>query len=339
MEAVLNSMPVYAEDKENPLLAQAVISKEGQSGWESERARGRSVSDRRLSVSDVEEEEEEKVNNEAPVDLLSLGDDVDSSNVEGLSEEIIPHMKKWFNTCVIATAGAQTVLFDNDLMKVVVSSQYRAHQSRMTLVFNSISQEITDFSATVSDMDYARVQRKEPSTRIPLADSTKLDLMFECMKPFSVVPDLTISFTAGHNRYSYPMKLPLTAAAFFEPVTLDKSNYMSRWKSLDGADQEQQEVFTSNIPISANYVNAVRTKCIPGLKMGLATGLDNEFTVTACCSFRTGTPAPDGSGNVSVGALMRLEGDAAGNRFRITVRAKHHEIATAIKNILKSQLS
>ena len=344
MEAVLNSMPVYAEDKENPLLAKAVITKEEQAGWESERARGKSVSDRRLSVSDgdeeEDEEEEEKVSTEAPVDLLSLGDvDVDTSNVEGLTEDIIPHMKKWFNSCVIAAPGTPTVLFENDLMKIVASSQYRAHQCRMTLMFNSISSDITQFSASVSEMEYARVQKQEPAARIPLADQTKLDLMFECLRPFSVVPDLTVSFSVGQTRYSYPMKLPLTAAAFFEPVALDKANYMTRWKSLDSPDQEQQEVFLSGIPISPNYVNAVRTKCIPGLKMGVANGLDTDFTVTACCSFRTGTAAPDGSGNISIGALMRLEGDASSNRFRITVRAKHHEVAVAIKNIVKSQLS
>ena len=224
-------------------------------------------------------------------------------------------------------------------MKIVVTSQYRAHQTRMTLMFNSISDEITNFSATLSEMDYARVQRQEPASRISLADQTKLDLFFDCLRPFSSVPDLTVSFSVGQRQYSYSMKLPLTASAFFEPVTLDKPDYMTRWKALEGGEQEQQEVFLAGIPISPNYVNAVRTKCIPGLKLGLATGLDTDLTVTACCSFRTGTAAPDGSGNISIGALMRIEGDSASNRFRITVRAKHPEIAKAIKNIVKSQLS
>lgn len=340
MESVLNTMPVYAEDKENPLLAKAVISKEDQTGWQSEKTRGRSNTEKN-DDSEEEEDEEETAKNDAPVDLLSLGEEEESfsNNAEGLSPEIIPHMKKWFNSCVIAASGAPTVLFENNLMKIVVSSQYRAHQTRMTLMFNSISDEITNFSATLSDMEYARVQRQEPSSRISMADQTKLDLFFDCLRPFSSVPDLTVSFSIGQRRYSYPMKLPLTASAFFEPVTLDKGDYMSRWKALEGGEQEQQEVFSSSIPITPNYVNAVRSKCIPGLKLGLATGLDTDFTATACCSFRTGTAAPDGSGNISIGALMRIEGDAASNRFRITVRAKHPEIAKAIKNIVKSQLS
>lgn len=340
MESVLNTMPVYAEDKENPLLAKAVISKEEQSGWQSEKTRGRSNTDRN-DDDDEEEEEEEEVaaNNDAPVDLLSLGEDENISDAEGLSPEILPHMKKWFNSCVIAASGAPSVLFENNILKIVVTSQYRAHQTRMTVAFNSQSDEISNFSATVSEMEYARVQKQEPSARIAMADQTKLDLFFDCLRPFSEVPDLTVSFSVGQKRYSYPMKLPLTASAFFEPVILDKGNYMSRWKALEGGEQEQQEVFVSAIPISPNYVNAVRSKCIPGLKFGIATGLDNDLTVTACCSFRTGTPAPDGSGNISVGALMRIEGDAASNRFRITIRAKHPKIAVAIKNIVKSQLS
>jgi hypothetical protein len=248
-------------------------------------------------------------------------------------------MKKWFNASVIAASGAPTVLFENSVLKVVVISQYRAHQTRMTLAFNSQADDISNFSAIVSDMEYARMQKQEPSSRISMADQTKLDLFFDCIRPFSEVPDLTVSFSVGQKRYSYPMKLPLTASAFFEPVVLDKANYMTRWKALEGGDQEQQEVFLSNVPISPNFVNAVRTKCIPGLKMGIATGLDNDLTVTACCSFKTGTAAPDGSGNISIGALMRIEGDAGSNRFRVTIRAKHPQIAVAIKNIVKSQLS
>jgi AP-2 complex subunit alpha len=338
MESVLNTMPVYAEDKENPLLAKAVITKEDQTGWQSEKTRGRSNTRNDDDDEEEEEEEEDAAEIDAPVDLLSLGEEEEES-AEGLLPEIIPHMKKWFNSCVIAASGAPTVLFENNLMKIVVSSQYRAHQTRMTLMFNSISEDITNFSATVSNVDYARVQKQDPSSRISMADQTKLDLFFECMRPFSEVPDLTVSFSVGQRRYSYPMKLPLTASAFFEPVTLDKANYMTRWKALEGGEQEQQEVFLSNIPITPNFVNAVRSKCIPGLKLGVATGLDTELTVTACCSFRTGTAAPDGSGNISIGALMRIEGDAASNRFRITVRAKHPQIAIAIKNIVKSQLS
>ena len=177
-----------------------------------------------------------------------------------------------------------------------------------------------------------------------MADSTKLTLLVECLKPFADAPELKLSFTEVTNsgsrkQYEYPLRLPITAAAFCEPVTLDKASYMPRWKALEGEDREVQEVFSSAKPVTPQLVQQIRQMVVPGLHLGLATGLDTELTVTACASFRTGTPSPDGAGNIAVGAMMRLEGDAAGNRFRITVRAKHPLISLAIKNVLKAELS
>jgi hypothetical protein len=66
--------------------------------------------------------------------------------------------------------------------------------------------------------------------------------------------------------------------------------------------------------------------------------LDSDTTFTACASFRTGTPAPDGNGLLSVGCMLRLEADPAQSRVRITARAKHGKVAVAVKNVLKAQL-
>ena len=184
---------------------------------------------------------------------------------------------------------------------------------------------------------------QEPSSRISLADSTKLTLLVECLKPFDSAPEMLVSFTevSGPSRkhYSYTLRLPITAAAFCDPVVLDSAGYMPRWKALEGEDREVQEVFSSVRPVTPDLINHIRTVVVPGLKLGLANGLDSALTVTACASFRTGTPSPDGGGNVAVGVMLRLEGDAAGNRFRITVRAKHPLISKALKNVLKAELS
>jgi AP-2 complex subunit alpha len=168
-------------------------------------------------------------------------------------------------------------------------------------------------------------------------------LALESVKPFSEAPEMTVSFTevtrGVRTRYAYPLRLPITATCFFEPVVLEKGDFMQRWKALEGEDKEVQEVFVSAQPLNAQLVQTIRTLFMPALHMGLGVGLDTEMTVTACASFRTGTPNPEGGGNISVGTMMRLEGDAAGGRFRITVRSKHKAISLALKNVLKAQLS
>ncbi|KAJ1397739.1 hypothetical protein B484DRAFT_458636 [Ochromonadaceae sp. CCMP2298] len=70
----------------------------------------------------------------------------------------------------------------------------------------------------------------------------------------------------------------------------------------------------------------VRISLVAALKIGLAEGLDNEKTVTGSASFLTGTMGADGKA-VSVGVMMRLEGDPGQNKFRVTARAKHPAVA------------
>ncbi len=83
----------------------------------------------------------------------------------------------------------------------------------------------------------------------------------------------------------------------------------------------------------------IRDACANALHLAPAQGLDTELTFTACATFRTGTQAPDGSGLLSVGGMMRLEADASQGRMRITARANHGKVALAIKNVLKAQLA
>jgi AP-2 complex subunit alpha len=170
-----------------------------------------------------------------------------------------------------------------------------------------------------------------------------MTLAIECLKPFSDAPEMTVSFTevsrGVRTRYLYPLRLPITATCFFEPIVLDKNDFMQRWKALEGEDKEVQEVFTSGQPITPQLIQSIRSVHAPALHLGLGVGLDTDTTVTACASFRTGTPNPEGGGNLSIGAMMRLEGDAAGGRFRITVRTKHKQISLALKNVIKAQLS
>lgn len=98
-----------------------------------------------------------------------------------------------------------------------------------------------------------------------------------------------------------------------------------------------QEVFQSNKQITPQLMASIRNTLAPALKLGHATGLDSDTTFTACATFRTGTTAPDGSGLISVGGMMRVEADPAQGRMRITARAKHGKVALAMKNAIKSQ--
>ena len=113
--------------------------------------------------------------------------------------------------------------------------------------------------------------------------------------------------------------------------------YLTRWKAIVGEGLESQEIFSSSEQITPQYLGFLRTQVFPGLRIGLATGIDSETSVTGSASFRTGTAGPDGN-LVAVGVLIRLEADVNQNRFRVTIRGKHPQIVQALKAVIKSVL-
>eukprot|EP00604_Paraphysomonas_vestita_P001033 CAMPEP_0174821540 /NCGR_PEP_ID=MMETSP1107-20130205/9052_1 /TAXON_ID=36770 /ORGANISM="Paraphysomonas vestita, Strain GFlagA" /LENGTH=853 /DNA_ID=CAMNT_0016038711 /DNA_START=353 /DNA_END=2914 /DNA_ORIENTATION=- len=352
MENVLNSMPMYPENRDNVLLQRLNKGSEhattDKSAWETEKPDRPERPQEHTPTASAGASIVKQV--AAEVDLLSLDDDTPVSNntnsgvVQGLSEDILPSLRKWFNSALISPPGKVSTLFENSVIQITTQSEYRAHQGRVLVLFHNKTDEIQDLNVSISSsIDYLRFQKNDPAPRISLADQTKMALAVESVKPFSEAPEMIVSFTEVtrgiKTRYSYPLRLPITATSFFEPIVLEKNDFMQRWKALEGEDKEVQEVFTSSQPISSQLIQSVRANLAPALHLGLGVGLDTDFTVTACASFRTGTPNPEGGGNISVGTMMRLEGDAAGGRFRITVRSKHKAISLALKNVVKSQLS
>jgi AP-2 complex subunit alpha len=168
MENVLNTMPVYPENRDNILLAR--LNKGGEhatadkSAWESEKPEHRR---------EEEEEEPPRAYASAPsvqkvaveVDLLSLDDDTpvsasDSGAVRGLSEDILPSLRKWFNSALISPPGKAAVLFENSVIQITTQGEYRAHQGRMLVLFHNKTDEIQDLSVSISSsVDYVRIQK------------------------------------------------------------------------------------------------------------------------------------------------------------------------------------
>ncbi len=224
------------------------------------------------------------------------------------------------------------------------------------MVNNLSNEDLSDVRFNIPEVDYLRIAvTQDIGSKINFGEQSRYLLAVECLKPFSDAPEILLYFRTRQGAFAYPLRLPITAACFFEPVVLDKPNYMTRWKALEGErlllfsflffifeflgeDREVQEVFQSSKPVTPQLMAFIREGCASALKMGPAQGLDTELTFTGCATFRTGTMAPDGSGMISVGGMLRLEADAAQGRMRITARAKHGKVALAMKNVLKAQL-
>ena len=69
-------------------------------------------------------------------------------------------------------------------------------------------------------------------------------LMFECMQPFVDTPAIEVSFVCEGVQYKYPMRLPIVASCFVEPLELEEAVFMQRWKALEGEVTEHLFCFS-----------------------------------------------------------------------------------------------
>lgn len=286
------------------------------------------------------------------VDLLSMDDDfsgmsTNSSNAGGAQSHDVDakQLTKWYNTCILLHGniqGQKGIMFENNLLKITTYPLFHQHQARVgLLITNNGNSEITQFKidVEVTPSDCFTIQKQEPSSRMMPIEDTKCQLSMACMKPFVESPKLKVSFVNNNRSYAYTLQIPILATHFFEPIVLNKETYMSRWKLLEGSNKEVQEVFASCVtPLNESVISAIKKNVLPNLHIGIAEGMDGATTMTGCGTFRTGTLGPDGAPLV-VGAMVRVEADVAGGRFRCTIRSAQGLVAKGLMNAIKSQLA
>ena len=174
---------------------------------------------------------------------------------------------------------------------------------------------------------------------ISAGESGRLQISIECMRPFQESLDFYLSYTCtSRNPVKLQLSLPLTVTSFFEPITLEKNDFMESWKAIEGPGTEVQETFASGQQITPELINNIRSSILPSLHLGMASGIDTPTTATASGTFKTGTMAADGVTPLVIRSLMRLEADSNSGKFRITVRCKNAVVAVSLKNTIKSTL-
>jgi AP-2 complex subunit alpha len=246
----------------------------------------------------------------------------------GIPKEVIPAMRKAFSNLCTNSSG---VLFENSLLQVGVKHEYVGSQGRITAFFGNLGSEpLENFKVRVDDCDQLRIQKQGTEGLLDEEDGegctvavrtqAKLLLLVEVMAPFDDAPAMRIIFnTSEGERHEYPLRLPIVATCFMEPVTLEAPAFMQRWKSLEGQERECQEVVKTpqNAPeIDESYMQRIATIVTDGLKFGRCDGCDpTPWTVSGAATFRTGSK--DKSGNfINVGCLVRVEANPQAGAFR-----------------------
>lgn len=268
-----------------------------------------------------------------------------STATVGIPKEVIPAMRKAFSNLCTSPSG---VLFENSLLQVGVKHEYVGAQGRISVFFGNLgTKPLTNFRVRIDDCEHLRMQKQgteglldtdeNGGCTVAVRTQAKLLLLIEVVAPFDDAPAMRVSFqTKEGERHEYPLRLPVVATCFMEPVTLEPGAFMQRWKSLEGQDRECQEIVKAppNAPqIDEEYMRRISLIITDGLKFGRCLGCDpTPWTVSGAATFRTG--AKDVNGNyINVGCLVRVEANPQAGAFRVTTRTLHPLCSKAVKNV------
>ncbi len=275
------------------------------------------------------------------MNLLDMDNETPSQSITDvvtLSAEAESKMKVFYNNAC-STKGFSNAkpLMENEAISVSVAHEYRGHQGRMLLtVINRGRYDITDLEGEMSTFDGVVFKVLGPSQKVVSAGGeSKFQIASECQRPFRGVPNFKLSFKIGASRHEYSILVPTSPLSFSSSLSFDQATFMARWNAITAENTQNQQIFVCARPINPDLLAMLKNSLMPALNIGHIEGIDNDKTFTGACSF---TAASDGK-PVAVGVLLRLEGDPAQNRFRITVRATNPVVSMAIKDSLVSILS
>lgn len=364
VEDLLREMPPF-EDKKTSALEARLREKEGDgsaavakasrpSPIQQQRAAQSLREEEELEPEDPiddepeEEEEEEEENgvhhremNSAPVPETSQPLNEEEPAVVGIPKEVIPAMRKAFSNLCTSPSG---VLFENKLLQVGIKHEYSEAQGRVSIFFGNLAEtSLKNFSVRIENCEHLRMQKQgtegllDEGCTVGSRTQAKLLLVVEVMAPFDDAPAMRISFKTSEGvPHEYPLRLPIVATCFMDPVTLEANAFMQRWKSLEGMDRECQEVVKappSAPPVDEEYMKRIAHIITEGLKFGRCQGCDpTPWTISGAATFRTGAKDKNGN-NMNVGCLVRVEANPQAGAFRVTTRTLHPLCSKAVKNV------
>jgi len=264
-------------------------------------------------------------------------------DVQGISTAIMPKVLDCFRKgCV---RGKQLLYMDGAL-QIGIQQQYTGHQGKIMLFVANKSQtnSVTQLNVEIEETTFLawapNTSRsvKKNSTLQP-GEQTKLMVQFMSMKPFVSPPELRLSYVGTNGtRYKYALRLPVVLTRFIAPAAgMNAQKYTGLWQTIPDTKQAQA-VCDAGSPI-ASSMGPIKCLVKSGLRLGIVENVtNNQYVICGAGSFKTGSKDSNGK-QLMVGCLLKLECNPSNNKYRVTVRAHHLDVAKAVKTIVINQLS
>lgn len=253
-------------------------------------------------------------------------------NKVGITPAQAPALKSMLYRLLTAK---KSKLFEDESVQIGVVTELRGSTGVVRLFLgNRTPAPLTRVAVEIGDSPSVEVSVQSHADTVQPGKQEQIEIRARCMQPFSDLIPMKLTFISGADMshataHSYPLRLPIFATSFCEPVEMTTEVLQQRWGSL----ADEGRAATAQIPNDAAS-SATLATVLRALNAGIVS--ESPKGCLAAGSFRTETVNAQGR-NVSVGCLFRI--GATGGEYKVEVRTQHATVTKALINALNIALA
>eukprot|EP00595_Chromulina_sp_UTEXLB2642_P003069 CAMPEP_0196763226 /NCGR_PEP_ID=MMETSP1095-20130614/3660_1 /TAXON_ID=96789 ORGANISM="Chromulina nebulosa, Strain UTEXLB2642" /NCGR_SAMPLE_ID=MMETSP1095 /ASSEMBLY_ACC=CAM_ASM_000446 /LENGTH=204 /DNA_ID=CAMNT_0042115961 /DNA_START=1814 /DNA_END=2425 /DNA_ORIENTATION=+ len=131
--------------------------------------------------------------------LLSLDEDdvaqVNSSTIGIPGSITSQQLKSWFNSCILSDANEKVILYDDEIITLSISSEYRFHQGRLSIyVANKTGAVLSNLLISIPTYPHLAIKIADYNNSIDSSNEIKVLVAVQALRPYDTYPNITVSF-------------------------------------------------------------------------------------------------------------------------------------------------
>ncbi|KAH8877624.1 AP-2 complex subunit alpha-2 [Schistosoma japonicum] len=226
------------------------------------------------------------------------------------------------------------ILYENSLIRIGIRMESRGQFCRLGVFYgNKSPHPFTVFCSQVTCPDAMDVNEiakaisielQPGPDRIEAGTQVQQSLNVECLRPFTEVVKLDVSYLCEDSKQHYALMLPITLNKFLQPAEMDQATFFSRWKLLSQPGQECQKIHPALFPLETTTMRTT-TK---NFGFSLLDGIDpNPQNIVGAGIVVTSSQ--------QIGVLLRLEPNSQSKMYRLTIRSTRDIVSSHLVKLME----
>jgi len=236
-----------------------------------------------------------------------------------------------FKNLCLANEG---VLYARPPLQIGLKSKFDKSMGQVMLYYgNGGGQALTNFTTTISDVNYLLVQAQPITNTLNAGQQLAQMFQLACTREFNSAPSIHIEYTMAGSTSPTRLSilLPVVVSKFITPESYSAAQYLHRWKQIPDKENLYCAIFKA--PNGQVNMEKVQTVLKTGLHLSIISGVDpNPSNLVCAGTFHYN------QNQSSVRCFVRLETNTTHAVFRLSVKSESKSVTSSLAALIIDSL-